>query len=148
MTTEILWRQFDINAWDVRGTMTSLRQSRRGPKQGTAMNTRLTKFALAAALLTSLAAVVPAQAQTRMDPSSADTALAAEVKAALLKAAPFRDADVDLAVTASNGKVQLSGWVTYADNPELARKIASSVSGVKQVTENLHTWSSEDDARI
>jgi osmotically-inducible protein OsmY len=112
------------------------------------MNTRLTKFALAAALLTSLVAVVPAQAQTRVDSNSADIALAAEVKAALLKAAPFRDADVDLAVTASNGKVQLSGWVTYADNPELARKIASSVSGVTQVTENLRTWSSEDDARI
>jgi osmotically-inducible protein OsmY len=108
------------------------------------MNTRFNKFAITAALLTSLAAaVVPAQAQT-----SADAALAAEVKAALLKAAPFRDADVDLAVTASNGKVQLSGWVTYADNPELARKIASSVSGVKEVTENLHTWSSDDDARL
>jgi osmotically-inducible protein OsmY len=113
------------------------------------MNTRLTRFAVAAALLTSLAAVVPAQAQTtRMDSNSADTALAAEVKAALLKAAPFRDDDVDLAVTASNGKVLLSGWVTYADNPELARRIASSVSGVTQVTENLRTWSSEDDARL
>jgi osmotically-inducible protein OsmY len=113
------------------------------------MNTRFKKFAITAALLTSVAAaVVPAQAQTRMDPTTADAALAAEVKAALLKAAPFRDADVDLAVTASNGKVQLSGWVTYADNPELARKIASSVSGVKEVTENLRTWSSEDDARL
>ena len=112
------------------------------------MNTRLNKFVIAAALISSFAAVLPAQAQSQINPTPADIALAADVKAALLKAAPFRDADVDLAVTASNGKVQLAGWVTYADNPELARKIASSVSGVKQVTENLRTWSSEDDARI
>jgi osmotically-inducible protein OsmY len=110
------------------------------------MNTRLNKFVIAAALISGFAAVLPAQAQST--PTQADIALAADVKAALLKAAPFRDADVDLAVTASNGKVQLAGWVTYADNPELAREIASSVSGVKGVTENLRTWSSEYDARL
>jgi osmotically-inducible protein OsmY len=112
------------------------------------MNTRLNKLVIAAALVSSFAAVLPAQAQSRVDPTPADIALASDVKAALLKATPFRDADVDLAVTASNGKVQLTGWVTYADNPELARRIASQVSGVKQVTENLRTWSSDDDARI
>lgn len=110
------------------------------------MNTRLNKFVIAAALISGFAAVLPAQAQS--NPTQADIALAADVKAALLKATPFRDADVDLAVTASNGKVQLAGWVTYADNPELAREIASSVSGVKAVTENLRTWSSNYDARL
>ena len=112
------------------------------------MNTRLNKFVIAAALISGFAAVLPAQAQSNVNPTQADIALASEVKAALLKAAPFRDADVDLAVTASNGKVQLAGWVTYADNPELAREIASSVSGVKSVTDNLRTWSSEYDARL
>ena len=109
------------------------------------MNTRLNKFVITAALISGFAAVLPAQAQTSMTP--ADTALAADVKAALLKATPFQDADVDLAVTASNGKVQLTGWVTYANDPDIARKIATSVSGVKEVTATLHTWSSDDDYR-
>ena len=109
------------------------------------MNTRLNKFVIAAALISGFAAVLPAQAVS--NPTSADIALAADVKAALLKAAPFQDSDVDLAVTASNGKVELSGWVTYANNPDLARRIASSVSGVKDVTASLHTWSSSDDYR-
>ncbi len=109
------------------------------------MNTRLNKFVIAAALISGFAAVLPAQAQS--NPTPADIALAADVKAALLKAAPFQDADVDLAVTASSGKVQLTGWVTYANDPDIARKIASSVSGVKEVTATLRTWSSDDDYR-
>ena len=111
------------------------------------MNTRLNKFVIAAALISGFAAVLPAQAQSNPNPNQADIALAADVKAALLKAVPFQDNDVDLTVSATSGKVELSGWVTYANNPDLARKIASSVSGVKDVTASLHTWSSDDDYR-
>lgn len=104
---------------------------------------RFHKFALAAVLMSSLAAVLPAQAQS--DP---DSALASQVKAALLQVPAFQDRDVDLNVSASNGQVLLSGWVTYANDPEAAVKVAARVSGVKAVTATLHTWSSESDYRV
>ena len=113
--------------------------------QGNTMNTnRLHKIAAAAVLLSSLAAVLPAQAQSQQD----DAALASSVKAALLQATPFKDADVDLTVTASNGQVNLSGWVTYVDDERFAAKIAASVGGVKAVTTAFHAWSTESDYRI
>lgn len=106
--------------------------------------TRLHKIAGVAALLSSLAAVLPAHAQSQQD----DAALANSVKAALLQAAPFKDADVDLTVTASNGQVNLGGWVTYVDDEQFAAKIAASVNGVKAVTTAFHAWSTESDYRI
>lgn len=89
---------------------------------------------------------VPAAAGTRsaaaapaMSPS--DAALAAQVKAALLEAAPFQESNVELVVTARNGRVDLSGWI-QADTDELpARTIAARVPGVKGVTSHLHAWS-------
>lgn len=104
---------------------------------------RFQKFALAAVLMSSLAAVLPARAQ-----SADDLALASQVKAALLQVPAFQDRDVDLNVSAADGQVRLSGWVTYANDPEAAVKVASRVSGVKAVTATLHTWSSESDARV
>lgn len=109
------------------------------------MNTnRLHKIAAAAVLLSSLAAVLPAQAQSMQD----DATLASNVKAALLQATPFKDADVDLTVTASNGQVNLGGWVTYVDDEQFAAKIAASVDGVKAVTTAFHAWSTDSDYRI
>jgi osmotically-inducible protein OsmY len=107
------------------------------------MNTRLNQFVIAAALVSGLIAVLPAQARTDVGTKPADAALAAEVKAT-----PFQDADVDLAVTASHGRVMLTGWVTYANDPAIARKIAASVPGVRKVTATLYTWSSDDDQRV
>jgi hypothetical protein len=115
------------------------------PLQGNTMNTtRLHRIAAAALLLSGLAAVLPARAQGQQD----DAALASSVKAALLQAAPFKDADVDLAVTASNGVVTLSGWVSYVADEPFAAQIASSVGGVKAVKTALHAWSTEADYRI
>ena len=112
------------------------------------MNTKhLNQFALAV-LMAGLASVIPAQAQSTFNGTQDDVALATNVKAALLQAAPFQDADVDIAVTASNGQVNLSGWVTYANDPQAAAKIAASVSGVKAVTTSFHTWSSDSDYRV
>lgn len=109
------------------------------------MNTKTLQRIFATALLaTSFAAVLPAQAQNQQN----DEALAASVKSALLQDAPFKDADVDLAVTASNGHVDVSGWVTYADDPQRAAQIAASVNGVRQVSTHLRTWSSASDFRL
>ena len=109
------------------------------------MKSRFHRIALAAALLTSLAA---AQAHTAIGASSDDLALANSVKAALVQATPFQDADADITVTATGGKVALTGWVTYADDDMLARQIAASVGGVNGVTSNFHAWSTDTDSRI
>ena len=115
----------------------------------TSLNTtRFHHFAIATALAASLAAVLPAQAQDSQASSSDDIALASKVKAALLEAAPFQDHDVDLSVTASNGPGDLSGWVTYANDPQTAARIAASVQGVRSVTTHLHNWSSDNDSRV
>ncbi|MEX8494162.1 BON domain-containing protein [Sphaerotilus sp.] len=85
-------------------------------------------------------------ATTAMNPE--DAALAAQVKAALLQAAPFQDADVDLVVTADNGQVRLSGWVSHENDELPARTIAAKVAGVRSVTSHFHAWSTELDARV
>ena len=107
------------------------------------MNTRLNKLVFAVALLSGIAAT-PVFAQSSMAPNS-DAALVEQVKAALAQARPLTEADVDIAVTASNGVVKLSGWVTYTDDIKLAEKIAASVNGVKGVVDgSFHTWSSQE----
>ena len=84
-----------------------------------------------------------------MTSSAGETGLAAEVKAALLKAEPFQDKNVELAVNATaDGKVQLTGWVGYANDDLAARAIARQVPGVKSVTSNFRAWSSELDGRV
>ena len=103
------------------------------------MNTRLNKIVLASALLCGLAAALPASAQSSM---ASDAAIAEQVKAALAQVRPLKDADVDIAVKVSNGVVDLSGWVTYADDIKTAEHVAASVAGVKQVTDHFHVWSS------
>lgn len=80
--------------------------------------------------------------------SPADAALAARVRSALLQATPFQDKDVDLNVTARDGHVHLSGWISYSDDDMPARVIATHVPGVRSVTSNFHAWSTETDTRI
>ena len=80
------------------------------------MNTRFNKFVLAAALVSGLAAALPASAQTAMPLSGDDSALVEHVKAALAQSRPLKDADVDIAVSATNGVVHLTGWLTYSDD--------------------------------
>jgi osmotically-inducible protein OsmY len=77
-----------------------------------------------------------------------DAALAAQVKAALLQATPFQDADVDLVVTANQGRVNLSGWVSYENDELPARTIAAKVPGAHGVTSTLRAWSTETDERV
>ena len=73
--------------------------------------------------------------------NASDAALATQVKAALLQNASFQGSAVELVVTAHNGKVNLSGWIS-ADTDDLpARAIAAHVAGVKSVTSQLHAWS-------
>ena len=112
------------------------------------METGLDKFLFAAALLTGLAAAVPASVQDTMGTSSSDVALAANVKSALLQAPPFQDTGVDIQVTASHGKVDLSGWVSYRNDAGAAREVAASVGGVTAVTAHCHSWSTDADYRV
>lgn len=72
--------------------------------------------------------------------SQSDAALAAQVKAALLQAAPFQGQDVELVVTARDGQVNLSGWINLDSDELSARTIAARVAGVKVVTSQLHAW--------
>ena len=106
------------------------------------MNTRFNAFVLAAALLSGVAGALPAMAQTPMPISTSDAALVETVKAALAQSRPLRDADVDIAVTATHGVVHLSGWLTYADDIQTAEHIAAGVAGVKNVDASFHVWSS------
>jgi len=106
------------------------------------MNTRFNKFILAAALVSGLAAALPASAQTAIPLSGDDAALVEHVKAALSQSLPLKEADVDIAVSASNGVVHLSGWLTYSDDIATAQHIAASVDGVKSVDASFHVWSS------
>jgi osmotically-inducible protein OsmY len=106
------------------------------------MNTRFNKFVLAAALVSGLAAALPASAQTAMPLSGDDAALVEHVKAALAQSRPLKDADVDIAVSAANGVVHLTGWLTYSDDIATAEQIAASVDGVKSVDTHFHIWSS------
>ena len=108
--------------------------------------TRLNR-ALAAALLSGLAFALPAQANSVVGATPEDIALATGVQSALLKDKAFQAGSVDIAVRAWQGKVNLSGWVGEAGDDALARKIAASVGGVKTVTSNFRSWSSETDDR-
>jgi len=106
------------------------------------MNTRLNSLVLAAALLSGVAGALPAMAQTSVPMSTSDAALVETVKAALAQSRPLRDADVDIAVSASHGVVHLTGWLTYADDIQTAEQIAAAVAGVKDVETSFHVWSS------
>jgi osmotically-inducible protein OsmY len=107
------------------------------------MNTRFNKFILAAALASGLAAAaVPAIAQSPVPMSGDDTVLVEQVKAALAQSRPLKDADVDIAVSATQGVVHLSGWLAYADDIQTAQNVAASVAGVKSVDARFHVWSS------
>jgi len=103
--------------------------------------------AIAAALLSGLAFALPAQANSVVGATPEDVALATGVQSALLKDKAFQATNVDIAVRAWQGKVNLSGWVGEAGDDALARKIAASVGGVKTVTTNFRSWSSETDER-
>jgi osmotically-inducible protein OsmY len=79
--------------------------------------------------------------------TDADRALATNVRTAVMQSKGFQDADVDVVVRAAHGRVNLSGWVSYANNDVAARKIAAAVPGVKSVTSDFKSWSSDTDPR-
>lgn len=112
------------------------------------MNTRFQRVAAAAALLTSLVAAGAAHAGGVVGNTDADRALANKVQAAVLAAAPFQDAQTDLTITADQGRIQISGWVSHADDIDPARHIARRVDGVQSVTTQLRAWSTEPDYRV
>jgi osmotically-inducible protein OsmY len=104
--------------------------------------------ALAVAVLLSGVALAPqALANSVVGATADDVALATAVQAALLKEQNFQAPNVDIVVRSWQGKVNVSGWVGFADDAAQARRIAASVSGVKSVTTNLRSWSSEGDER-
>jgi osmotically-inducible protein OsmY len=79
--------------------------------------------------------------------TDADRTLASQVRAAVLQGKTFQDADVDIVVRAAQGRVNLSGWVSYAGNADQARKLAAGVPGVKSVTSDFKSWSTDTDPR-
>ncbi|WP_294000972.1 BON domain-containing protein [Sphaerotilus sp.] len=91
--------------------------------------------------LTTSAATGPA-----MSPS--DAALATQVKTALLQAAPLQNHGTDVDVTATNGQVNLSGFVGYTTDEAPALAIAAAVPGVQAVTSTLRAWSTETDPNL
>ena len=80
--------------------------------------------------------------------SSEDLALAQRVQAALLADGAFQGSNVDLMVQASQGQINLSGWLSYVGNDPRARMVAMSVPGVTAVTSHFNSWSSETDPRL
>lgn len=112
------------------------------------MNIRFNRILATTAVLAGLMASVQVQAADLTPAAPSDAALAAAVKSALLEAKPYHDPNVSLKVTAHAGQVDLSGWVTYANDATAAVDIASTVDGVKNVTNHLHSWSSREDLRI
>lgn len=112
------------------------------------MNTRFNRILAVSAVLAGLMATAQVQAADLSPAAPSDAALAAAVKAALLEAKPYHDADVSLKVSAHAGQVDLSGWVSYANDATAAVDIASMVDGVKNVTSHLHSWSAREDLRI
>ncbi len=107
------------------------------------MTSNLNKSFAAAFLALSAAFVLPAQAHGVQADNAADLALAKQVQATLLQAAPFQDQGVDLQVKVAAGQVQLTGWVSFASDDLLARQKVLHVPGVQSVSSNFHTWSSD-----
>ncbi len=64
-----------------------------------------------------------------------DTAITAKVKTDLFKAKDVRSMDIH--VETFRGNVLLSGFVSSPDEKRRATEIASSVGGVRQVTDHL-----------
>lgn len=104
------------------------------------MKTRFTPLLIAAAAAASFAFTLPAQAQA----SSDDASIASSVKTALSSSSRFSDNPSDVIVKVQNGRVNLSGWVTYQSDIQDAEDVALKVPGVRGVTANFRTWSSED----
>ena len=78
----------------------------------------------------------------------ADLALASEVRTAVLQSPKFQDADVEILVRAAKGRVNLSGWLSYAGNDVMARTIAAKGAGRdRAVTSDFKAWSTETDPR-
>lgn len=92
----------------------------------------------------SLAALLSALLVTTLSARAApgDAELADAVRARVLQSAEFREPLVDLQVRAQGGAVNLSGWVHYASDDLLARRIAAGVPGVTAVSSNVRSWSS------
>ena len=107
-----------------------------------------TAMATVITLAVGVATALPAQAQSISGSSSQDIALATQARQALVQAAPFQDADTDLEIAASNGNINVSGWVSYTNDDTLARAIVSKVEGVHSVTTNLRAWSTAHDPRV
>ena len=105
------------------------------------MNTRIHKIALCVALMAGLGAALPASAQKITTLPGDEPTLAEQVKESLAKAGPFQDSDVDVAVSATNGVVHLTGWVSHGDDVAIAERIAAAVPGVKSVDAEFHIWS-------
>ncbi|MEY4751480.1 MAG: hypothetical protein RIQ60_3694 [Pseudomonadota bacterium] len=75
-----------------------------------------------------------------------DTALESSVKAALLNDPHFSTSETELKVMArTDGRVQVSGWIPYADDELMVRTIARAVPGVTAVRTSLRHWSTEAD---
>jgi hypothetical protein len=55
---------------------------------------------------------------------------------------------VDLVVQASQGQVNLSGWLSCVGNGPRARMFALSVPGVTAVTSQFNSWASGTDPRL
>jgi osmotically-inducible protein OsmY len=107
-----------------------------------------TPSASGVASVASVAGVVAAPAPSIIGSTDADRALASQVRTAVLQNPAFQGADVDVGVRADQGRVSLSGWVNYASNSLQAHRLAASVPGVKSVTSNFKSWSSESDPRL
>lgn len=90
-----------------------------------------------------LGLTVPTAQPETVGASTADQALARQVRAALLASAPFQESAASLRVAVQDGQVRLHGWVGYADDAQAARKLAAAVPGVRSVHSQLKSWSSE-----
>jgi osmotically-inducible protein OsmY len=85
-------------------------------------------------------------AATVGDAGAQDEALAGRVQSALLADQHFDASDTEIKVLARpDGKVEVSGWIPYADDEALVRQIVRSVPGVTSYRAFLRHWSTEND---
>jgi osmotically-inducible protein OsmY len=85
-------------------------------------------------------------ATTVGDAGAEDVALAGRVQSALLADPHFDASDTDIKVLARpDGRVEVRGWIPYADDEALVRQIVRSVPGVTSFKTYLRHWSTESD---
>jgi hyperosmotically inducible protein len=108
------------------------------------MKSRILMMAVAVLAMGSMAACAPTRTTKSAGEQVDDSALTGKVKTALARDPSTSAYRID--VETFRGEVQLNGFVESADMKTAATRVAKSVDGVKNVSNNLKVGSSERSA--